>query len=41
MGGYDASDALEQEGAYLLVATEKRTKEEIDDFVQALAEVAK
>lgn len=41
VGGYDASDALEQEGAYLLVATEKRTKEEIDDFVQALAEVAK
>lgn len=41
VGGFDASKALGQDNAYLLCATEKRTKEEIDNFVAALVEVAK
>ena len=41
VGGFDASKALGQENACLLCATEKRTKEEIDNFVAALVEVAK
>ena len=41
VGGFDASKALGQDGAYLLCATEKRTKEEMDNFVKALVEVAK
>lgn len=41
MGGYDASEAYGEENAYLLCATEKRTKDEMDGFVNALAEVAK
>ena len=41
VGGYDASKAFGQENVYLLCATEKRTKAEMDSFVSALAEVAK
>ncbi|MGX7109235.1 aminomethyl-transferring glycine dehydrogenase subunit GcvPA [Facklamia miroungae] len=41
VGGFDASKAIGMENAYLLCATEKRTKEEMDDFVTALVEVAK
>lgn len=41
VGGYDASEDFGQEHAYLLAATEKRTKEEMDEFVQALVEVTK
>lgn len=40
IGGYDATKEMGLEHAYLLCATEKRTKEEMDDFVQALVEVA-
>lgn len=40
IGGYDASKETGLEHAYLLCATEKRTKEEMDSFVQALVEVA-
>lgn len=41
VGGYDASSDLGQNNAYVLAVTEKRTKEEMDGFVQALVEVAK
>lgn len=41
VGGFDASQAYGQEHTYLLCATEKRTKAEIESFVSALAEVAK
>lgn len=41
VGGYDASEAYGEEGIYLVCATEKRTKEEMDNFAAALAEVAK
>ena len=41
VGGFDASAAYGEANAYLLCATEKRTKEEIDGFVKALVEVAK
>lgn len=41
MGGYDASEAYGKDNIVLLCATEKRTKEEIDGFIQALSEVAK
>lgn len=41
VGGYDASKAYGEDNVYLLCATEKRTKQEMDDFVAALAEVAK
>lgn len=41
VGGYDASADYGQDHAYLLAATEKRTKEEMDEFVQALVEVTK
>lgn len=41
VGGYDASPDYGVDHAYLLAATEKRTKEEIDGFVQALVEVTK
>ena len=40
VGGFDASAAYGEDNVMLLCATEKRTKEEIDGFVQALAEVA-
>lgn len=40
IGGYDASLSTGVENAYLLCATEKRSREEIDEFVQALVEVA-
>lgn len=40
VGGYDASKQFGEDNAYLLCATEKRTKEEMDGFVQALVEVA-
>lgn len=39
VGGYDASDAIGVANAYLLCATEKRSREEIDSFVNALVEV--
>lgn len=41
IGGYDASDAYGHDHAMLVCATEKRTKDEIDTFVDALVEVAK
>ena len=41
IGGYDVSDYVESSEAVLLCATEKRTKEEIDAFVEKFAEVAK
>lgn len=41
VGGYDASEAYGEDNVYLLCATEKRSKEEMDEFVRALAEVAK
>ncbi len=41
MGGFDASKAMGVDHAYLLCATEKRSKSEIDEFVKALVEVAK
>lgn len=41
VGGYDASKQYGEENAYLVAVTEKRTKEEIDGFVKAVAEVAK
>lgn len=41
IGGYDVSDYVEGSEAVLLCATEKRTKEEIDAFVEKFAEVAK
>lgn len=41
VGGFDASKAYEKENVALLCATEKRTKAEIDAFVQALSEVTK
>lgn len=39
IGGYDASDSTGVVNSYLLCATEKRTKEEIDAFVSSLVEV--
>lgn len=39
VGGYDASKEFEDENVVLLCATEKRSKEEMDAFVQALVEV--
>lgn len=39
IGGLDVSEYLGTDSAYLLCTTEKRTKEEIDQFVQALVEV--
>ena len=41
IGGYDVSELVGVDHAVLLCATEKRTKKEIDQFVEALAEVAK
>lgn len=41
VGGYDVSDVYGQDNTVLLCATEKRTKEEIDAFVEALVEVTK
>lgn len=40
VGGLDVSKAYGQDNAYLLCATEKRSKEEMDAFVKALVEVA-
>ncbi len=39
IGGFDASDAYGAANVVLLCATEKRSKEEMDRFVQALGEV--
>lgn len=39
ISGFDASDAYGDEHVLLLCATEKRTKEEMDRFVEALVEV--
>lgn len=41
IGGFDASSAHGTENAYLLCATEKRSQGEMDQFVEALVEVAK
>lgn len=41
IGGFDASKAYGKDNVMLVCATEKRTKEEIDAFVEALREVAK
>ncbi|OFK17776.1 glycine dehydrogenase [Aerococcus sp. HMSC072A12] len=41
VGGYDVSEVYGQDNTVLLCATEKRTKEEIDAFVEALVEVTK
>lgn len=41
VGGLDVSNAYGQENTYLLCATEKQTKDEIDAFVKALVEVAR
>ena len=41
IGGFDASSAYGEENVYLLCATEKRSKGEMDQFVEALVEVAK
>jgi glycine dehydrogenase subunit 1 len=41
IGGYDVSEFLGKNNAMLLCATEKRTKAEIDAFVEALAEGVK
>lgn len=41
IGGYDVSEHLGKENTMLLCATEKRTKEEIDAFVEALVEGVK
>jgi glycine dehydrogenase subunit 1 len=41
IGGYDVSEFLGKDNAMLLCATEKRTKAEIDAFVEALAEGVK
>lgn len=41
VGGYDVSPLIEVEHGMLLCATEKRTKDEIDQFVKALVEVVK
>ena len=41
IGGYDASPMYGTEHVMLLCATEKRTKDEMDAFVDALVEVAK
>ncbi len=41
MGGFDASEAYGEDNVMLVCATEKRTKEEMDQFAEALAEVAK
>lgn len=41
IGGFDASTAYGEENVLLLCATEKRTRDEMDAFVQALVEVAK
>ena len=41
IGGYDASPMYGTEYVMLLCATEKRTKDEMDAFVDALVEVAK
>lgn len=41
VGGFDASEAYGEDNVYLLCATEKRTKAEMDEFVAALVEVAK
>lgn len=40
IGGYDVSEQFGQENVLLLCVTEKRTKEEIDSFLEALAEGA-
>ena len=39
ISGFDASDAYGDENVLLLCATEKRTKDEMDRFVEALVEV--
>ncbi len=39
IGGFDASEAFGEEHVALLCATEKRSKEEMDRFVEALVEV--
>ena len=41
IGGYDASASYGADNVLLLCATEKRTKAEMDAFVEALVEVAK
>lgn len=41
IGGFDASMAYGEENIALICATEKRTKNEMDTFVQVLVEVAK
>lgn len=41
IGGHDASEAFGVENVMLVCATEKRSKAEMDAFVQALVEVAK
>lgn len=41
VGGYDVSAELNLKQSMLICVTEKRTKQEIDQFVQALVEVAK
>ncbi|MEY8291525.1 aminomethyl-transferring glycine dehydrogenase subunit GcvPA [Carnobacteriaceae bacterium 52-44] len=39
VGGFDVSSAIGKENIALICATEKRTKEEMDQFVEALVEV--
>ena len=39
VGGFDVSSAIGKENIVLICATEKRTKEEMDQFVEALVEV--
>lgn len=39
VGGFDASSAIGKENVALICVTEKRTKEEMDQFVEALVEV--
>jgi len=41
IGGYDISEFTGEDNHVLICVTEKRSKEEIDEFANILAEVAK